>query len=87
MIRLDPGGRRVNSRIRTGKRAAFIPERIKRAYKNREQHGIDIIGIWGEPVGKRAPVQGWPFALVHACAANTHQYAGSNVSLADEHFK
>ncbi len=24
-------------------------------------------------MGKRAPVQGWPFALVHACAANTHQ--------------
>ncbi len=26
MIRLDPGGRRVRSRIRTGNVAAFIPE-------------------------------------------------------------
>ncbi len=24
-------------------------------------------------MGKRAAVQGWPFALVHAYAANTHQ--------------
>ncbi len=28
-------------------------------------------------MGKRAPVQGWPFALVHACAANTHQHCQS----------
>ncbi len=27
---------------------------------------------------KRAPVQGWPFVLVHARAANTHHlYAGT----------
>ncbi len=75
LMRLDPGGRRVKSRIRTGNVVAFIAEekRIKSAYKTRDQRGIDIIGRWGEPMGKRAPVQGWPFALVHACAAYTHQ--------------
>ncbi len=65
LIRLDPGGgRRVKSRIRTGNVAALIPENS--TYKIREQRGINIIGSWGEPMGKRAAVQGRPFALVHA---------------------
>ncbi len=43
--------------------------------QTREKRGINIIGSGGEPMGKRAAVQGWPFALVHAYAANTHQLA------------
>ncbi len=75
VIRLDPGGRRVKNRVGTGNVAAFIPEEgaQKSAYKTREQRGINIIGSWGEPMGKRAAVQGRPFALVRAYAANTHQ--------------
>ncbi len=34
-------------------------------------------------MGKRTPVQGWPFALVHACAANTHHTRGTNISVFD----
>ncbi len=49
---------------------------MKNCIQTRELRGINIIGSWGgEPIGKRAPVQGWPFALVHAFAANTHQVA------------
>ncbi len=73
LMRLDPGGRRVKSRFRIGNVAAFISE-------ERVQKCIQNIGSWGEPMGKRAPVQGWPFALVHACAANTHQTSGTEVS-------
>ncbi len=41
--------------------------------QTREQHGINIIGSRGDPMGKRAAVQGRPFALVRVYAANTHQ--------------
>ncbi len=47
--------------------------RIKSAHKTCEQRGINTIGSSGEPMGKRAAVQGWQFALEHACAANTYQ--------------
>ncbi len=47
LIRLDPGGRR-SERSRVYSRG----KRIKSAYKTREQRGIDIIGSWGEPMGK-----------------------------------
>ncbi len=65
----------MKSRVRTGNVAAFIPENsaLKKCMQTREQRGINNIGSWGEPMGKRAPVQGWPFALAHAYAANTHQ--------------
>ncbi len=31
-------------------------------------------------MGKRANIQGWPFALVHACAANTHQMLSGKIT-------
>ncbi len=37
-------------------------------------------------MGKRAPVQGWPFALVHACAANAHQIPATTLTLPKQIF-
>ncbi len=71
VIRLDPGGRRVKNRIRTGNVAAFIPENS--AYNHASSVESISLVAGGEPMGRCAAVQGWPFALVHACAANTHQ--------------
>ncbi len=51
MMRLDSGGRRVKSRIRTG-HVYYRGKRIKSAYKTREQRGINIIGSRGEPIGR-----------------------------------
>ncbi len=50
---------RVKDRIRAEGVAAFITEESK-------QRGINVIGSWGEPMEKRAAVQGRPFALVRA---------------------
>ncbi len=44
----------------------------EKSIQTREQRGINVIGSWGEPTGKRAAVQGRLSALVHVYAANTH---------------
>ncbi len=50
----------------TGNVAAFIPGNS--AYKHASSvESISLVA--GEPIGRRAAVQGWPFGLVHAYAA------------------
>ncbi len=74
MIRLDPGGRRVKSRIRTGSVAAFFQRKVhKKVYTITRAAWNQYHGSWGQPMGKRTTVQGRPFALVRAYAAYTHQ--------------
>ncbi len=41
----------------------------KKCIQPREQRGMNVIGSWGEPLGKRAAVQGRQFALVHTYAS------------------
>ncbi len=70
MIRLDPGERHVKRRDNT--RVYCREKRITKCIQTSEQHGSNAVGSLGEPMGKRAVVQGQPLALVHAYAANTH---------------
>ncbi len=73
-MRLGPGGGRVKDQFRAGNVAAFTTKGSahKKCMQSREQLGVNIIGSWAKPMGKRAAVQGRPFALVHALSANAH---------------
>ncbi len=75
LVRLDPMERHVKCQFRAEIIAANIVEkkRIKKCKQTSEQRRSNAIGRWVEPIGTRAAVQGRPFALVRAYAANTHQ--------------
>ncbi len=75
---LTPGGRRLKDQIRAERISPFIAE--ESAYKDASSvESISLVA--GEPMGRHAAVQGWPFALVHAYAANTHQCAHEERSI------
>ncbi len=71
LIRLDPGGRRVKSRVRTGNVTAFIPENS--AYKHASSVRLMPLVDGGSQWESAQLFKVGPFALVKAYAVNTHR--------------